>query len=156
MTLFFAQSGVEYSLSYTRSLNFLVSAFSHSSKSTLFTLWVYSVFLPLSMRILFASEPYSTRSACVQVKIVCKPEMRLTSFLRRGKSSSLITSSRIKTGYSPESSLKISTSASLIDSAAVRVCPCEAYPFASTPPMIKSKSSRCGPTVVNPSLKSFS
>ena len=111
---------------------------------------------PSSMRIFFASLPYSARSACVHVTIVCNPSMRDTSFFRRSVSSSLITSSKINTGYSPATSLKISTSASFKESAAVRVCPCDAYPRASLPEITNVTSSRCGPTVVYPSRLSFS
>ncbi len=73
------------------------------------------------------------------------PEMRLrTNSCRRGSSSESTSSSR-RTGEKPVSSRKMSRSASLRESAAVRVWPCEEKARAAAPPMETSMSSLCGP-----------
>ena len=77
--------------------------------------------------------------------VPCTKSIRATERL---SSSSLMTSSSKSRGLVPTTSKESLTSAILSASATERCCPCEAKARASLPPMVKPKSSRCGPTRV--------
>lgn len=87
-------------------------------------------------------------SAAVEVAFVragdecLHPSISRSSRVRRVMSSSLITSSSSKIGVSPVSARNVSSCASLIANAAVRICPCDANTFMLRPISDSPMSSR--------------